>query len=146
MLYCFDDHVLDTERRELRRGALAVPVEPLVFDLLTYLLANRERVVSKEDLRLAVWDGRIVSESTLASSINAARTAIGDNGEDQRLIRTYARKGFRFVGPMQEQAASVTGDTAAASSALSPPPEAPAGAGPRGCCRPRAGRCRERHS
>ena len=69
-------------RRELWRGAAAVAVEPQVFDLLAYLIENRERVVSKEDLRAAVWEGRIVSESTLSSSINAARTAIGDSGED----------------------------------------------------------------
>jgi len=91
----FDQCVLDTERRELRRGLAPVPVQPQVFDLLVYLIENRGRVVSKDDLLLAVWNGRIVSESTLISRINAARRAIGDDGDQQRLIRTVARKGVR---------------------------------------------------
>jgi TolB-like protein/tetratricopeptide (TPR) repeat protein len=75
-----------------------IPVGPQVFDLLVYLLQNRERVVSKDDLLKAIWRGRNVSESTLTSHINAARRAVGDNGDEQKLIRTVARKGFRFVG------------------------------------------------
>ena len=78
-----------------------VAVGPQVFDLLVYLVRNREHVVSKDDLLDAVWDGRIVSESTLTSHINAVRKAIGDSGEEQRLIRTLARKGFRFVGEVE---------------------------------------------
>jgi TolB-like protein/tetratricopeptide (TPR) repeat protein len=94
----FADFVLDTDRRELTRQSEPVPLGPQVFDLLVYLLQNRERVVSKDDLLETVWQGRIVSESTLTSHINAVRKAIGDTGEEQRLIRTVARKGFRFVG------------------------------------------------
>ena len=96
--FLFEDHRLDTERRELHRGSLRIAVEPQVFDLLIYLLQNRDRVVSKDDLFASVWGGRVVSESTLTSRINAARKAIGDSGEDQKLIRTVARKGVRFVG------------------------------------------------
>ena len=102
MLFFFDDNVLDPDRRELRRKGALVPVEPQVFDLLLFLIRNRDRVVSKDDLIAAVWDGRIVSESTLASRINAARRVIGDSGEQQRLIRTAARKGVRFVGDVRE--------------------------------------------
>ena len=76
----------------------AIPVEPQVFDLLVYLVQNRDRVVSKDDLIASVWDGRIVSESTLTSRINAARKAVGDSGKEQKLIRTIPRRGFRFVG------------------------------------------------
>jgi TolB-like protein/Tfp pilus assembly protein PilF len=101
--FLFLDHALDTDRRELRRGAQPVPVEPQVFDLLAYLVQNRDRVVSKDDLIASVWGGRIVSESTLTSRINAARKAVGDSGGEQRLIRTIARKGVRFVGEVQEQ-------------------------------------------
>ncbi len=79
-------------------------VEPQVFDLLIYLVQNRERVVSKDDLFASVWGGRIVADSTLASCINAARKAIGDSGEEQRLIRTLARKGVRFVGAVESSA------------------------------------------
>ena len=92
MLFFFDDYVLDPDRRELRRKGTLVPAEPQVFDLLVFLIRNRDRVVSKDDLIAGVWDGRIVSESTLASRINAARRAIGDSGEQQRLIRTAARR------------------------------------------------------
>ena len=98
MQFIFDNHRLDTERRELHRGLERIAVEPQVFDLLIYLLQNRDRVVSKDDLFASVWGGRVVSESTLTSRINAARKALGDSGEDQKLIRTVARKGVRFVG------------------------------------------------
>jgi TolB-like protein/Tfp pilus assembly protein PilF len=99
----FADHTLDTDRRELCRGAEPVAVEPQVFDLLIYLVQNRDRVVSKDDLISSVWDGRIVSESTLTSRINAVRKAVGDSGEEQKLIRTIARRGFRFVGAVRTQ-------------------------------------------
>ena len=104
VLYVFSGHTLDSDRRELRRGPDAVAVEPQVFDLLIYLLRNRDRVVSKDDLIAAVWGGRVVSDSTLTSRINAARKAVGDSGEEQKLIRTVARKGLRFVGSVQIQA------------------------------------------
>lgn len=106
MLFCFEDFVLDTARRELRRGPEPRPLEPQVFDVLEYLLRNRNRVVSKADLLSAVWNGRIVSDATLASRINAARTAIGDNGKRQRLIRTAFRKGIRFIGEVRETSQS----------------------------------------
>ena len=99
--FLFADHMLDTERRELRRGSEPIAVEPQVFDLLVYLVQNRDRVVSKDDLIASVWGGRIVSDSTLTSRINAARKAVGDSGEDQKLIRTIARKGLRFVGAVR---------------------------------------------
>jgi pimeloyl-ACP methyl ester carboxylesterase/DNA-binding winged helix-turn-helix (wHTH) protein len=98
----FENHELDTDRRELRRGGELIAVEPQVFDLLVYLIQNRDRVVSKDDLIASVWGGRIVSDSTLASRINAARKAVGDNGGAQRLIRTIARKGVRFVCAVEE--------------------------------------------
>ena len=98
----FEDFVLDPDRRELRRAGELVPVEPQVFELLHYLVCNRERVVSKDDVLDAVWNGRVVSELTLTSRINAVRRALGDSGGEQRLIRTVARKGLRFVGEVHE--------------------------------------------
>ena len=103
MHYLFDGYALDTERRELRRGSELIAMGPQVFDLLTYLVQNSERVVSKDNLLEAIWRGRLVSESTLTSHINLARKAIGDRGADQRLIRTIARKGFRFVGDVAKE-------------------------------------------
>jgi TolB-like protein len=122
--YAFDDYRLDAERRELTRGADAVAVGPQVFDLLLHLVRNREHVVSKDELLDAVWSGRIVSESTLTSHINAARKAIGDSGQDQRLIRTIARKGFRFVRAVTETPALGGADPVIAA-AGEPPPSAP---------------------
>ena len=103
MQFIFDNQTLDTERRELLRDGAPIPVQPQVFDLLVYLVQNRDRVVSKEDLIGQVWDGRTVSDSTFTSRVNAARTAVGDSGRDQKLIRTISRKGLRFVGTVQEQ-------------------------------------------
>src|SRR5215510_458601 len=103
MLYVFEGYELDTDRRELRGAAGLIALEPQVFDLLAYLIQNRDRVVSKDDIMAAVWDGRIVSESTLTTRINAARSAIGDSGEAQRLIKTLQRKGLRFVGAVREK-------------------------------------------
>ena len=98
VLFSFKDFALDGERRELRTRGTVIPIEPQVFDLLVYLIENRDRVVSRDDLIASVWRGRVVSDSTLDSRINAVRKAIGDSGKDQRLIRTMARKGFRFTG------------------------------------------------
>jgi TolB-like protein len=99
--FVFGNHTLDGDRRELFRGSEPVAVEPQVFDLLVYLVENRDRVVSKDDLIASIWHGRIVSDSTLTSRINAARKALGDSGGKQELIRTIARKGIRFVGDVQ---------------------------------------------
>ncbi len=103
MRLTFADCAIDPARRELTRAGEPVHLEPQVFDLLLFLIGNRERVVSKDELLSAVWRGRIVSESTLGSRINAARAAIGDDGQRQHLIRTVARKGVRFVGEVANE-------------------------------------------
>jgi adenylate cyclase len=105
VIYRFADSELDTERYELHcQGALR-PVEPQVFDLLRYLLENRDRTVTKDDLYKAIWQGRFVSESALSSGIKAARQAVNDTGNDQRIIRTLHGRGFRFVAPVEVGAA-----------------------------------------
>ena len=140
MQVTFGDYVLDGGRRELWRGSEQIALEPQVFDVLLYLVQNRDLVVTKDDLISAVWGGRIISESTLTSRITAARKAVGDSGDQQAMIKTYARKGFRFVsdvrirpdgdasGGLREQAEltpvaslpSVTADPAAADEARHP--------------------------
>ena len=102
MIFLFEDYTLNTDRRELRRGAASLQVEPQVFDLLTYLIRNRERVVSKDDLITSIWGGRAISDSTLTTRLNSVRCAIGDSGAEQRLIRTFPRIGIRFVGKVSE--------------------------------------------
>jgi TolB-like protein len=118
MPFVFGDCVLDPDRRELTRGSAVIPIGPQVFDLLLYLVENRERVVSRDNLLGAVWGGRIVSESTLASHVNAVRKAIGDSGTEQRLVRTVARKGFRFVGDVEEAPTSDDADSLKAEIAI----------------------------
>jgi TolB-like protein len=103
LLFLFENFALDTGRRELRHGAELRPVEPQVFDLLAYLIKNRDRVASKDDLIASIWGGRAVSDSTLTTRLNAARRAIGDRGSEQRLIKTLPRKGVRFVGAVREE-------------------------------------------
>jgi TolB-like protein/Flp pilus assembly protein TadD len=110
--YLFAEYALDTDRRELRRGAALVALEPQVFDLLNHLVRHRDRVISKDELLATVWQGRIVSDSTMFNRINAARGAIGDTGEQQRLIKTLPRKGLRFVGAVQEARAGAAVDEA----------------------------------
>lgn len=94
----FSDCVLDLGRLELERAGARVEVEPQVFEVLAYLIRNQDRVVGADELFETVWNGRIVSLSTLTSRISAARVAIGDTGSDQKLIRTISRRGYRFVG------------------------------------------------
>lgn len=93
MTYTFEDCRLETRTRELFRGGEPVPVEPQVFDMLVYLVANRDRVVTKADLFREIWGDRFVSESALTSRLKAARAAIGDSGREQRLIKTLHGRG-----------------------------------------------------
>ena len=103
MLYIFENYVLDANRRELRCGVTPVAIEPQVFDLLVHLIRHRDHVVSRDELIESIWGGRVVSESALTTRINAARSAVGDSGTGQRLIKTLPRKGVRFVGEVREE-------------------------------------------
>jgi DNA-binding winged helix-turn-helix (wHTH) protein len=102
MRLAFDDYVLDAARRELRRSGDLVAIEPQVLELLLHFVQNPDRVITRDELLEAVWDGRVVSESAIANRVNAARRAIGDTGYDQRLIRTVPRKGYRFIAAVEE--------------------------------------------
>ena len=111
MIYQFENYAIDVDRQELRRGTALVAIDPQVFDLLLYLVRNRERVVTKDDLIQHVWHGRVVSDSTLTSRITTARQALGDSGEHQRLIRTVARRGIRFVAEVRESPGQTAAST-----------------------------------
>ena len=108
VIYRFDAFSLDTESLELRDGDDPVAVEPQVFSILAYLIDNRDRVVSKDELIEAVWDGRAISDGALNSRMNAARRAVGDSGSAQSVIKTFPRRGFRFVGSISEDSAPGT--------------------------------------
>ena len=104
MIYRFDTFELETDRFELRDAGVAVPLEPRVFALIAYLVANRERMVSREELIEKVWEGRVVSDAAISSRIKKARKALGDDGRSQRLIQTVHGQGFRFVGSLSADA------------------------------------------
>jgi adenylate cyclase len=118
----FSNMVLDVGRRELRSGSNLLKIEPQVFDLLEFLIRNRDRAVSRDDLVAAVWNGRIVSDSAIDARINAARRAVGDSGAKQRLIKTLPRKGFRFVGVVREEPATAPATPADTAVERSKPP------------------------
>jgi len=102
MGFAFDGFILDPKRRELRRGTELVRLEPQAFDLLTYLVRHRDRVIGRDELVDAIWGGRIVTDATLTTRINILRRAIADDGKTQRLIRTLSRRGIRFVAQVIE--------------------------------------------
>jgi TolB-like protein len=117
VVYAFGEYTLDVRRRELLRRGELLRLEPQVFDLLAYLVEHRDRVVGKGDLLHAVWGGRIVSDAALTTRINAARRALGDDGERQQLIRTLPRKGVRFVAEITETPDGINSSTTAAAGA-----------------------------
>ena len=125
VVFEFENFSLDSERRELNREGKLLALEPQVFDLLLYLVENRNRLVSKDDVLAAVWGGRLVSESTLTSRMNSVRSAIGDTGGQQRLIRTIPRKGFRFVGDVREARPNPINAPATSPRAATRPPDKP---------------------
>jgi TolB-like protein len=102
VIYQFGDYSLDTGSLELKRRGDLVALEPQVFRLIVCLIKNRDRVVSKDELIDMVWDRRIVSDGALNTRINSARSAVGDNGKTQAVIKTFPRRGFRFVADAVE--------------------------------------------
>ena len=104
LVYAFGEYELDTRLHELRRATERVHVEPQVFDVLAYLFACRDRLVTKEELLDGVWGHRYVAPTTLNSRIKHARQAIGDDGATQRVIRTIHGLGFRVVAEVEERA------------------------------------------
>ena len=102
MIYRFGDCELDDRRYELRRGGVPCHLEPQVFEVLAYLVRNRDRVVPRTELLDAVWKHRFVTDSALASRVKAARRAVGDSGRAQAVIRTVHGRGFQFLAPVEE--------------------------------------------
>jgi TolB-like protein len=109
MIYRFGAFELDTARVELRTNGVLCPLEPQVFSLLALLVENRERLVSKAEIVEKVWDGRAISDAAIASRIKSVRKALGDDGSQQRFIRTMHGRGFRFVADATAQAGADSG-------------------------------------
>ena len=118
MRYRFGDHTLDTGTLQFLDGSTEVELEPQVFAVLAHLVHHRDRVVAKEELLDEVWGSRFVSESALTTRIKQVRRAVGDTGRDQRVVRTYHGRGYRFVAPI---------DLPAADASEGPPPPTPGG-------------------
>jgi TolB-like protein len=119
LIFRFDEYALDTDGYILAKEGEPVPLEPQVFGLLQFLVQNRDRVVSKDDLIEHVWDGRIVSDAAITSAVNLARRAVDDDGKTQAVIKTFPRRGFRFVAAIAEDS-NVVGAPAPVSSVDKP--------------------------
>ena len=111
MRYQFNGFTLDTDRYELQNNGVVQPVEPQVIELLSVLIDNRDRMVTKEEINEKVWRGRIVSEAALSSRIKTARQLLGDDGKKQAVIRTIHKKGFRFIATVNADENARTADS-----------------------------------
>jgi pimeloyl-ACP methyl ester carboxylesterase/DNA-binding winged helix-turn-helix (wHTH) protein len=100
MRYVSDAITIDAAAREILLGDIPVQVEPKVFDLILHLIQAHDRVVIKDELVAAVWQGRFISDAAISSAISAARRALGDSGSEQRILRTIHGRGFRFIAPV----------------------------------------------
>ena len=128
MRHRFDDFEVDTDRYEIRQGGEIRPVEPLVFDLIAFLVRNPNRVISREDVIGGVWGGRIVSDATISSCIKSARRALGDSGDNQSYIRTVRGRGFEFRGRVASSDESPVAIALPETEVPAPPPSATGGA------------------
>jgi len=106
MQYRFGDYALDTRRCELRRTGRRIPLRPKVFDVLRYLIAQRDRVVSQQELLEHLWPQQFIGDATLKSCIKEARQAVGDTGKAQRMIQTRHGRGYHFVAAVEEASES----------------------------------------
>jgi TolB-like protein/tetratricopeptide (TPR) repeat protein len=120
MPYRFEDFEIDPDRYELRRKGVAQPIEPLVFDLILFFARNAKRVVNRDEVVAAVWDGRAISDATISSAIKSARRALGDSGGSQSYIRTVRGRGFEFQADVTNDAQSKPAAAAAPARAPSP--------------------------
>jgi len=100
-VYRFGQYSVDPAARELRRNDELVILSPKVFDCLTWLIEHRERAVGRDELAAAVWGKADVADTQLVQALLKARRAIGDSGEEQQLIRTIPRFGYRWVAPVE---------------------------------------------
>lgn len=101
MIYKFDNFEIDSDTYNLHMGGELQHVEPLVFDLLYFLVQNPDRIISRDEIIDFIWDGKIVSEATISSCIKSARKALGDSGEQQKYIKTIRGRGIQFTADIE---------------------------------------------
>jgi DNA-binding winged helix-turn-helix (wHTH) protein/tetratricopeptide (TPR) repeat protein len=118
----FGDCRLDIAARELRRGGERVDLPPVVFDCIAYLVAHRQRAIGRDELVAAVWGKTSISDTMLGKAVLAARRAVGDTAEEQKLLRTVPRFGYHWVGAVQEEDAPVRPTAVEATAANVHPP------------------------
>jgi len=107
MIYHFDDYILDTENYSLTKQNKMVSLEPKVFDVLTYLIKNKDKVHSKDELIDELWEGRVISDAALNTCIRSIRRALNDDAKHQKYIRTFPKRGFQFVADVREESKEV---------------------------------------
>jgi len=107
MIYQFDQFTLDTDQYQLKQGDEALTLEPLVFDLLAYLVKHRDRVVTREELLENLWKGRVVTDAALGSRLKDTRRIVGDNGSKQAVIKTLHGRGYQFIAEARVLSADV---------------------------------------
>ncbi|WP_281926735.1 winged helix-turn-helix domain-containing tetratricopeptide repeat protein [Roseibium album] len=123
MIYCFGDFELDTTRQELRCGHEPVSIEPLALGLLQLLLENHDRLVTKQEINSVLWDDRAVSDAALTTCVRSARSAVGDSGAGQQMIKTIHGRGLRWIAPFDVRSeAAFSGDPAAPAQDMRVPP------------------------
>ena len=125
MIYVFSDCEFDTQHHLLQRAGSAIHLRPKVFQVLTYLLAHRDRVIPKEELCAQIWPAQFIGDAVIDSTIRAVRRAIGGSGRTQRLIKTFHRYGYRFIAPVMVLAEKDAGRETKRPSFLSIPSPAP---------------------
>lgn len=121
MTWTYGDFKLDPERFELTRSGEAVGLEPQVLSLVIHLVRHRDRMVTKDEIVAAIWQGRAASDASISSRIRSARQAVGDSGEEQAVIRTVHGRGFRFVAEVTVLRPAIATSDAAVSEAHAHP-------------------------
>ena len=101
MRYIFGPYSLDTQLYELRRAGERLPLGPQVFNVLAYLLAHRDRVVSRDELFEQLWRDQFVTDDALGRCIRTVRRVLGDDSRTPQYIATVRGRGYRFMAPVQ---------------------------------------------
>src|SRR5215831_17159895 len=124
-MFQFEGYTLDVARSSLRIADRDVELRPKSFEVLSYLVENAGRLVTKEELIEAVWPDVIVSDQVLTHCVSEARQAIGDS--DQAIIKTVPRRGYRFVAPVSRMVTNAGAPPSVAAEATGAPSGSDAG-------------------